>query len=185
MFSKLGHLRKRVLRFGSRESAYRDLPHRAVSGKIGVPDCFLSLSYLTMTVWMTDRIVVVPLDMSEFSLKALATAKDLVNDNANVRIVHVLPPIDRPILGFEHRNEQTRAAMSAFIQEHDFPKMNITILEGDPIKQIVQFAEDCAAGLIVMPSHGRGMLTEMLLGSTAYSIVRRAQCPVLVLKPKK
>jgi len=138
-----------------------------------------------MATWMTDRIVVVPLDMSEFSLKALETAKDMVSDVANIRIIQVLPPIDRPILGFEHRNEQTRAALSAFLQERDYPKMNITILEGDPVKQIVQFAEDNAAGLIVIPSHGRGMITEMLLGSTAYSVVRRAHCPVLVLKPKK
>jgi len=138
-----------------------------------------------MTVWMTDRIIVVPLDMSEFSLKALEAAKDMVNDVSNIRIVHVLPPIDRPVLGSEHREEQTRAAMSAFIQEHGYPKMNITILSGEPVKQIVQFAEDSAAGLVVIPSHGRGMLTEMLLGSTTYSVVRRASCPVLVLKPKK
>ena len=134
---------------------------------------------------MTDRIVVVPLDMSEFSLNALATARDLVSDVANIRVVHVLPPINRPTLDSEQRDEQTRAGMSAFLQEYGYPKMNITILEGDPVKQIVQFAEECAAALIVIPSHGRGMLTEMLLGSTTYSVVRRASCPVLVLKPKK
>ena len=138
-----------------------------------------------MADWMINRIVVVPLDMSEFSLHALETAKGLINDVANIRIVHVLPPVDRSVLDFEQRNEQTRAAMSAFIQEHGCPKMNITILEGDPVKQIVQFSDECAAGLIVIPSHGRGMLTEMLLGSTTYSVVRRAQCPVLVVKPKK
>jgi nucleotide-binding universal stress UspA family protein len=138
-----------------------------------------------MAVWMTDRIVVVPLDMSEFSLKALGTARDIASDASNIRIVHVLPTIDRSSLHYEHRNEQTRAAMSAFIQEHGHPKMDITIWEGDPVKQIVQFAEESAAGLIVIPAHGRGMLTEMLLGSTTYSVVRRAHCPVLVLKPKK
>jgi nucleotide-binding universal stress UspA family protein len=138
-----------------------------------------------MTHWMAGRIVVVPLDMSEFSIKALETAKDLADDIAHVRIVHVLPTIESPSLDYEHRNEQTRAAMSAFIQEHGYPKMDIVIREGDPIKQIVDFAEECAAGLIVMPSHGRGMLTEMLLGSTTYSVVRRAQCPVLVLKPHR
>ena len=138
-----------------------------------------------MTIWMTGRIIVVPLDMSEFSLKALETARDLVTDITNVHIVHVLPPIDRSTLGYEHRIEQTRAAMSAFVQEHGYPRMDITIREGDPVKQIVQFAEECDAGLIVLPSHGRGMLTEMLLGSTTYSVVRRAHCPVLVLKPKK
>ena len=138
-----------------------------------------------MVAWMIDRIVVVPLDMSEFSLKALETAKNLANDIDSIRIVHVLPEVDRHVLDSEQRNEQTRAAMSAFLQEHGYPKMNITILEGDPVKQIVQFSEECAAGLVVMPSHGRGMLTEMLLGSTTYSVVRRAHCPVLVLKSKK
>ena len=138
-----------------------------------------------MVAWMIDRLVVVPLDMSEFSLKALATARDLVSDVTNIRILHVLPSMERPTLTSENREEQTRAAMSAFIQEHGFPKMDITILSGDPVKQIVFFAEKCAAGLIVMPSHGRGMLTEMLLGSTTYSVVRHAHCPVLVLKPKK
>jgi nucleotide-binding universal stress UspA family protein len=138
-----------------------------------------------MTVLMTDRIVVVPLDMSEFSIKALETARDLVGDVAQIRIVHVLPTLDRSVLNYEHRNEQTRAAMSAFVQEHGFPKMDITVCEGDPVKQIVRFADECAAGLIVMPSHGRGMLSEMLLGSTTYSVVRRAHCPVLVLKPNK
>ena len=138
-----------------------------------------------MAVWMTDRIVVVPLDMSEFSLRALETARDLVNNLSNIRIVHVLPTIDRSSLNYEHRNDQTRAAMSAFIQEHGFPKMDISIREGEPVKQIIQFADEIEAGLIVMPSHGRGMLTEMLLGSTTYSVVRRATCPVLVLKPKK
>ena len=144
-----------------------------------------SIFVFIMTVWMTDRIVVVPLDMSEFSIKALEAAKDLVSDSAHIRIVHVLPPIDRSTLNLEHRDEQTRAAMSAFIQEHGFPKMNITILAGDPVNRIVQFAEENEAGLVVIPSHGRGMLTEMLLGSTTYSVVRRAHCPVLVLKPKK
>jgi len=138
-----------------------------------------------MSNWMTDRIVVVPLDLSEFSLNALETAKDLVNDIVNIRIVHVLPPIDRPTLDSDQRDEQTRAVMSAFLQDSGYPKMNINIRSGDPVKQIVQFAEEITAGLIVMPSHGRGMLTEMLLGSTTYSVVRRAHCPVLVLKPKK
>jgi nucleotide-binding universal stress UspA family protein len=146
---------------------------------------FYSLLVFVMVAWMTDRIVVVPLDMSEFSLHALETARDMVNDVSNVQIVHVLPTIDRTTINYEHRNDQTRAAMSAFIQEHGYPKMDIAIREGEPVKQIVQFAEECNAGLIVMPSHGRGMLTEMLLGSTTYSVVRRAHCPVLVLKPKK
>jgi len=138
-----------------------------------------------MVAWMTDRLVVVPLDMSEFSLNALATARDLVSDIGNIRILHVLPPQDRPGVASEYRDEQTRAAMSAFIQERGYPKMDITIRTGEPVKQIILFAEESSAGLVVMPAHGRGMFTEMLLGSTTYSVVRQARCPVLVLKPKR
>ena len=138
-----------------------------------------------MPDWMTNRILVVPLDMSEFSLKALATARDMVHDVSNIRIVHVLPPLDKPARGSEYREEQARAAMSAFVQEHGYPKMNITILVGDPIKQIIHFTENCEAGLIVMPSHGRGVLSEMILGSTTHNVVRRSACPVLVLKPNR
>ena len=139
---------------------------------------------LTMTAWMTDQIVVVPLDMSEFSLNALAVARDLVDNITDIRIVHVLPPMERYNVP-EYRDEQIRAVMSAFIQNRGFPKMDITIRTGEPVKQIVQFADECDAGLIVIPSHSRGMLTEMLLGSTTYSVVRQARRPVLVLKPKK
>lgn len=134
---------------------------------------------------MTDRLVVVPLDVSEFSLKALSVAQELASDPATIRIVHVLPTLERPALHSEHRESQTQAALSAFLQEHGYQKMDITVLEGDPVKQIVQFAEEINAGLIVMPSHGRGVFVEMLLGSTTYSVVRKAQCPVLVLKHKK
>ena len=162
----------------------RDFPSWVVSGTMAAP-LFLSQFVLTMAAWITDRIVVVPLDMSEFSLNALATAKDLLNSTANIRIVHVLPPIDRPTLSSEQRIDQTRAVVGAFLQEHGYSEVSVTILEGDPVKQIIRFAEECAAGLIVIPSHGRGMLTEMLLGSTTYSVVRHALCPVLVLKPKK
>lgn len=134
---------------------------------------------------MTDRIVVVPLDMSEFSINALEAAKNMVSNVANLRILHVLPPIDRSSPNYEYRNNQTQAAMSAFIQERGYPKMDIAIREGEPVKQIIQFAEECNAGLIVIPSHSRSVLSEVLLGSTTYSVVRRATCPVLVLKPKK
>ncbi|MDR3181908.1 MAG: universal stress protein [Planctomycetaceae bacterium] len=130
-----------------------------------------------------DRVIVVPLDMSEFSLSAFETAASLASDYANIRVLHILPELERP--GSEHRIEQCVSALSAFLQQRGYNKPDITVRTGEPIKQILQFADDVDAGLIVMPSHGRGMLTEMLLGSTTYSVVRKATCPILVLKPTK
>ncbi|GHT16462.1 universal stress protein [Planctomycetales bacterium] len=144
---------------------------------------YTHFTFNNIMTWITNRLVVVPLDMSEFSMKALEAAREMVETTSNIRILHVLPSLDGPEI--IDREQQTRAAMSAFLQEHGYEKLDITVKVGDPVKQITEFAENIDAGLIVIPSHGRGVLTEMLLGSTTYSVVRRAKCPVLVLKEKR
>lgn len=53
---------------------------------------------------------------------------------------------------------------------------------GDPATQIVQFAEKEAADLIVLGTHGRTGLKRVFMGSIAEAIIRRAPCPVLVMK---
>ncbi|GHT10940.1 universal stress protein [Planctomycetales bacterium] len=131
-----------------------------------------------------EHIIVVPLDLSDFSLAALDTAAGLATDYNNIRVLHVLPERDQPSHE-ENRIEQCKSALSAFLQQRDYKKPHITVRVGNPVKQILHFSEEVDAGLIVLPSHGRGMLTEMLLGSTTYSVVRSATCPVLVLKPTK
>jgi nucleotide-binding universal stress UspA family protein len=53
---------------------------------------------------------------------------------------------------------------------------------GDPDKEIVRFAEDAQADLIVLGSRGFGRLRRALLGSVSDSVVRHAHCPVLVVR---
>ena len=55
--------------------------------------------------------------------------------------------------------------------------------EGDAATTILQEAEQKQADLIVMGTHGRTGLEYMLLGSVAEKIVRRADCPVLTIRP--
>jgi nucleotide-binding universal stress UspA family protein len=47
---------------------------------------------------------------------------------------------------------------------------------------IVDVAEKRDAAAIVMGAHGHGRLTEALLGSTTRDVVRRAGCPVVVVR---
>lgn len=51
-----------------------------------------------------------------------------------------------------------------------------------PFAAINQFAADLPADLIVIGSHGRTGISHALLGSTAEKVVRKAPCPVLVVK---
>ena len=54
--------------------------------------------------------------------------------------------------------------------------------DGDPTEAIIDHAESHNADLIVMGTSGRGKLDKLLFGSTSDSVVRRAPCPVLLIR---
>jgi nucleotide-binding universal stress UspA family protein len=55
-------------------------------------------------------------------------------------------------------------------------------LLGAPELEIVSFATDHHMDLIVMASHGRSGLVRLVMGSVAEAVMRKAPCPVLVVK---
>jgi nucleotide-binding universal stress UspA family protein len=56
------------------------------------------------------------------------------------------------------------------------------IWEGDPAESIIDVARSERADVIVVGSHGRGTLARALIGSVSDQVVRRASCPVLVVR---
>jgi len=58
------------------------------------------------------------------------------------------------------------------------------ILEGDPVDEILSFADNEGADLIVMGSRGRGALAGALLGSVSSGVAQHASVPVLVAKKR-
>jgi nucleotide-binding universal stress UspA family protein len=57
------------------------------------------------------------------------------------------------------------------------------VIQGEPYRTIVDYADSHGVDLIVMPTHGRQGLERFLLGSTTERVVRRADVPVLTVKP--
>lgn len=53
---------------------------------------------------------------------------------------------------------------------------------GDPEDEIIQYAETNEIDHIIIGSHGREGMTRVLLGSVAEDVVRRAPCPVTVVR---
>jgi nucleotide-binding universal stress UspA family protein len=57
------------------------------------------------------------------------------------------------------------------------------VLQGEPYSTILDYADARDVDLVVMPTHGRRGLERLLLGSTTERVVRRADVPVLTVRP--
>src|SRR5918994_1353903 len=54
-----------------------------------------------------------------------------------------------------------------------------------PERAIIHLAEELGIGLIVMGSRGLGGMRRALMGSISDSVVRHANCPVMIVRPVK
>ena len=57
------------------------------------------------------------------------------------------------------------------------------VVQGEPYREIIEYADTHEIDLVVMPTHGRRGLERFLLGSTTERVVRRADVPVLTIQP--
>ena len=139
--------------------------------------------------WSPQGIVVVPIDFSEFSLKALDTALEVAGDPSQVHVVHVLGDLSPAEPGeiwrtvdHDSRRRHATQALKELLADPKLEKVSINVAFGDPGQGIAEYAEKAGAKLIVLPSHGRTGLKRLLIGSVAERVVRLAHCPVLVLR---
>ncbi len=85
---------------------------------------------------------------------------------------------------YEDRTERAEELLEeAVAQAEDVNAAAETAIRtGKPAREIEEFAEEAAVDHIVIGSHGRTGVSRVLLGSVAESVVRRADCPVTVVR---
>lgn len=57
------------------------------------------------------------------------------------------------------------------------------VVVGDTVDEIVEYAKNLKADMIIIGTHGRQALGKILLGSVADRVLKRVHCPVLVMNP--
>jgi nucleotide-binding universal stress UspA family protein len=140
------------------------------------------------------RNIVVPIDFSGYTEKLFDYAVYIgTSFSAKLHLVHVVDIISGDaMLGmpmaaeFQLQYETgARKRMDALVQELENKSSGSTgqIVSGEPVKEIVKFAESLQADLIVISTHGSKGLESILLGSVARRVVKHAHCPVLVMNP--
>jgi universal stress protein A len=136
---------------------------------------------------MNIKRILVPVDFSGDSLRALGAARDLARQfDSELLLLHVIAPIDL-ITVSEVFDEQRRAGDAALTRigadlRAAGQRFRVMVETGVPARVIVDTAKRSRADLIVLGTHGRTGLAHMLIGSVAEKVVRTASCPVLAVR---
>jgi nucleotide-binding universal stress UspA family protein len=142
------------------------------------------------------RRVLVPVDFSEPSARALALAARL-SPEAALLVLHVYEVWYEPQLRragvtaatiAAHRRAEAREAagrLAALSRSAGLGDRTVTPLlrRGHPTRAIAGAARRLGADLVVVGSHGRRGLGRALLGSVAERVLREVACDVLVARP--
>jgi universal stress protein A len=134
--------------------------------------------------------ILVPIDFSKLALKALHFAVPLaIQHGSKITLVHVseLPKLTPGVqyIGIDAKEtarlerQLTEVATSALPGDMAF---DVVVKCGAGADSIVAVAKEISADLIVLTTHGYTGLKHVLMGSTAEQVIRRAPCPVLVVR---
>ena len=142
------------------------------------------------------KTVLVATDFSDASGLALTYARDLARrcDSA-LHLLHVVTDADvspgtQALWGFSETEVQRRwvdeakaklAGLCPADEQTTLP-VHTAVEIGPPADGIVGYADEHPIDLIVMGTRGRGAVRQLLLGSVAADVVRRAPCPVLTVR---
>ena len=139
--------------------------------------------------WLQKDRVLVPIDFSEESFAALSPAREFVKDASHLYVLHVLshlhpaePGVMWNTLDDRSRQQHVKEALNKRFQASEYEGVRIGVAVGDPSSEILDYAKEIDADLIVIPSHGKTGLSRFFLGSVAERVIRYAPCPVVVLK---
>jgi nucleotide-binding universal stress UspA family protein len=59
--------------------------------------------------------------------------------------------------------------------------LDITVIDGDPVDELLRAAEDLHADTILIGNRGQSALSALLMGSVAQGVTERSRVPVLVV----
>jgi universal stress protein A len=141
--------------------------------------------------------ILVPIDFSESSLKALQYALPMAEKfGAHITLFHVIEPrfgpadMMAPAEILEVEGDLVRAGWQKLeLLCHQSIKPAITssslVEMGRPYEEIVAAAKTHKTDLIIIATHGHTGLKHFFIGSTAERVVRHAPCPVLTVRERE
>lgn len=138
------------------------------------------------------RNILVPTDFSDYADLALQYAVNLAkNADAHIYLVHAYSRLENPLINSQDLRDDfndyqfniKEKALNEKIREikEQGVKASSHILHGKVEEGIIQFAKRKKMELIVLGTQGATGLAEVIVGSTAASIIAQSEVPVLAI----
>lgn len=148
---------------------------------------------------MNWKTILVPHDFSSSANHAAAIARDESKAHGSkLVLLHVLQmsthieaeavimpmPDAAPIKLRDYAVSQAEAHLADLVSRlaKDGVEATSFLRIGNPVEEILKFADENAIDLIVMGTHGRSGIEHLLAGSVTERVVRTSKCPVLTIR---
>ena len=140
--------------------------------------------------YITYLNILFPLDFSKTApLVAQHVASVAKNYGAQLHVIHVIPNYDRHVIPANSQlmkeiTDRACSDMAEFVKTHFSGLNTITeVVTGHVGRQIVDYASCNDISLIIMGTHGRSELGQLVFGSVAQRVVQSATIPVMTINP--
>ena len=137
--------------------------------------------------------ILFPTDFSDVSQKAVTYIKQLKGAGAQeVIVLHVIDEKELLVLSrvpdrylqitaqMEKKITKEMAAVEADMTAEGF-RVKLKVKTGKPFTEIMMTVAEEKVSIIVVGSHGRSNIQEMLMGSVSENVIRHAKVPLLVI----
>lgn len=137
--------------------------------------------------------ILFPSDFSDVATKAVKYIRQLKGAGAQeVILLHVIDENELMVLSkapdqypkiMDELKKDVAGAMATAVTEltSEGFKVKPEVKTGNPFKLIMETAENEKASIIVLGSHGKSNIAELLMGSVSENVIRHAKVPVLVI----
>jgi len=142
------------------------------------------------------RKILVPLDGSELAKKALDEAEKMARSfGAEIVLFQVVPfmpiygspELIAPLIVDEKQKESAEKYLNHLaedLKKKDFQVTTMVRTGQQVAVEIIDFAKESGADLIVMCTHGRSGISRWFLGSVAFKVLVRAETPILLIRSR-
>ena len=137
--------------------------------------------------------ILVPIDYSDSSELSITYARELAATyHARIDLLHVIQeavlpttygvePVAVAVPEVVERAREALADLAAHVPGAPVPA-GVHVLIGNPARDIVTFAGEIGADLVVIATHGLTGIRRLLIGSVTEKVVRMSPCPVFTVK---